>query len=185
MSSPAGSHGDGARVQLNVNPNFRGRITVWINDIVRATVANGVIFTPSRGHDDGPINLQIHGLPVSVGINSNPRTTDDQVAQTSNAKTHPPPPTLFSAAASLLGFLPRVKIEDLPDHEKSCFVCHERFPGSELRKPDTPILLRCGHVVGRGCIERWILGGHNSCPMCRGAMFEPARSGVERGAGVV
>ena len=90
-----------------------------------------------------------------------------------NHVVQPPRPTLHQHAASLLGFLPQVSLDDLAHDAKSCPVCTEDFPG--LNEKDTPIRLRCGHVIGRECIKKWILGGNSSCPICRGEVFEPAR----------
>lgn len=78
-------------------------------------------------------------------------------------------PTLFSAAAKLLGFLPAVSVGALSEDKRSCPICAEHFSAA-----DKPILIRCNHAVGRACIEQWILSGHNSCPLCRATIFEPA-----------
>lgn len=82
-------------------------------------------------------------------------------------------PNLPSSRARLLDSLPVVNLADLPEHSQTCPVCQESFARSDLNETDTPILLHCDHIIGRACIERWILGDHNSCPMCRAAIFEP------------
>ena len=75
----------------------------------------------------------------------------------------------LSLIARLLDSLPVVSLDDLEEDSKDCPVCQE-----PLRNDlDTPLLLRCNHVIGRTCIERWILTRHNSCPICRSAIFEP------------
>ena len=78
--------------------------------------------------------------------------------------------TLYSAAAKLLGFLPVVNVEKLAEDKRCCPVCKEHFSAA-----DKPILIKCKHVIGRACVEQWILSGHNSCPLCRATIFEPAR----------
>lgn len=85
----------------------------------------------------------------------------------------PPRPSLHQHAAGLLGFLPQVSLDTLPHDSKTCPVCAEDFPG--LDEKDTPIRLRCNHVIGRECMRKWILGGNSSCPICRAEVFEPAR----------
>ena len=59
-----------------------------------------------------------------------------------------------------------MRLDELAEDRKTCPVCTEAFSGD-----DRPMLLDCGHLVGRECIERWVLSGHNSCPMCRAAIF--------------
>ena len=108
-------------------------------------------------------------------VNANLRDTQ-QVQQQCRPDTQqvqqqnrPGRPTLFSAAAKLLGFLPAVNVGALSEDKRSCPICTEHFSAA-----DKPILIKCNHVVGRACIEQWILSGHNSCPLCRATIFEPA-----------
>ena len=109
-------------------------------------------------------NTQTHWSvrPVDANINQ-PREIE------APQPNEPGRPTLFSAAANLLGFLPAVSVGALSEDKRSCPICTERFSAA-----DKPILIRCNHAVGRACIEQWILSGHNSCPLCRATIFEPA-----------
>lgn len=84
----------------------------------------------------------------------------------------PGPRYMFDAAANLVGSLPTVDVNELPEDGKICPVCTEGFVGGA---EDRPVILRCGHVVGRKCIEQWILGRHNTCVICRAAIFEPGQ----------
>lgn len=59
-----------------------------------------------------------------------------------------------------------------PDPENDCPICHETYPGISGGL-DEPIVLDCDHVIGFSFMESWICGGHNSCPMCRAAVFRP------------
>lgn len=58
---------------------------------------------------------------------------------------------------------------DLQDTAE-CHICNEPFlTGCE---PERPVILRCGHIMGEGCILKWMspLSGNesqNSCPLCR------------------
>ena len=56
-----------------------------------------------------------------------------------------------------------------------CHICNEPFLTG--RHPERPVILRCGHVLGEGCILKWISplsrnGGQNSCPLCRGTLLD-------------
>ena len=79
----------------------------------------------------------------------------------------------LSSVARSLDSLPVVSLDGSEQESQDCPVCHEPFPGSDPNEPDTPVLLRCNHVIGRACIERWVSDHNNSCPMCRAPVFEP------------
>ena len=117
-------------------------------------------------------NIQTaQGNPLTHQNNNN----NNNNASPNRIGTLPALPKILSAAARLLGFLPRVNLAALPEDSKDCSICLEPFPASNANGgADTPLRLRCKHVVGRACIEQWILGGHNSCPFCRAAIFELA-----------
>ena len=117
------------------------------------------------------VNVNINNN-VSVYITESYNSTNQGSAATSPPRFIPPAPrarpAIYSTAANLLGFLPGVGLDALPDDTKNCIVCHEDFAGQDL-----PVQLPCNHVVGRQCIKEWILGGHHTCPMCRQAIFKP------------
>ena len=77
------------------------------------------------------------------------------------------------SVATSLDSLPVVSLDVLEQESQDCPVCQQPFPGSDPNEPDTPVLLRCNHIVGRACIERWVSEHHNSCPMCRAPVLEP------------
>ena len=62
-----------------------------------------------------------------------------------------------------------------------CHICNEPFlTGCH---PERPVILRCGHVLGEGCILKWMSplsrnGGQNSCPLCRGTLLDLGASEV-------
>lgn len=78
------------------------------------------------------------------------------------------PPRDFTVAR-LLGFLPTLRLDALAEDKKNCPVCTEPFS-----LDDRPTLLECNHLIGRECIQRWVLSGHNSCPICRAAIVRLA-----------
>ena len=56
-----------------------------------------------------------------------------------------------------------------------CHICNEPFlTGCD---PERPVILRCGHIMGEGCILKWMSplsrrGGQNSCPLCRKPLLD-------------
>lgn len=107
----------------------------------------------------GTPGLENSGVQVSVNVSANIRITvtdsyaSYEDARTSNAgrqrgiergitqvqsSVRPPgPPAIYFTAANLLGFLPGVSLDALPDDSKDCIVCHEHYAGE-----DTPVLLQ-------------------------------------------
>ncbi|MCJ1275958.1 hypothetical protein MMC21_003763 [Puttea exsequens] len=55
----------------------------------------------------------------------------------------------------------------------NCNICHEPYLSGEF--PELPLRLACKHIVGTGCILRWLNPSdqacHNSCPVCREKIF--------------
>ena len=146
-------HGrDGAGISVTIDYDMRelDNDNVVLRNVQMALVRNAEAV---RRHGFGrlTVNANLH---------------DTQQVQQQNG---PGRATLFSAAAKLLGFLPAVNVGALSEDKRSCPICTEHFSAA-----DKPILIKCNHVVGRACIEQWILSGHNSCPLCRATIFEPA-----------
>ena len=147
-------HGrDGAGVSVTIDYDMRE------HDNENAVVRNVQMFLVRNAE-----HLRRNGFG-RLTVNANLRDTQ-QVQQQNNRPGHP---TLFSAAAKLLGFLPTVNVSVLSEDKRSCPICTEHFSAA-----DKPILIKCNHVVGRACLEQWILSRHNSCPLCRATIFEPA-----------
>ena len=63
----------------------------------------------------------------------------------------------------VLGGLTRVNF-DSTKHEEACAICMEEFT-----KEDTLTVLKCNpkHYFHNHCIESWVKGGNNTCPLCR------------------
>ena len=63
-----------------------------------------------------------------------------------------------------------------------CMICQEPYnntnSSTSFSHNETPVELRCKHIVGDTCIRRWFLNamtgenGKASCPMCRTVFFE-------------
>lgn len=53
-----------------------------------------------------------------------------------------------------------------------CPICQE-----EYSEGHAPVLLpRCGHIFGRSCIQEWLKGDANTCPMDRKVLFAPQKN---------
>ena len=81
-------------------------------------------------------------------------------------------PTTPEAARFLRG-LPFAILEEIPEEDRWCGICHEPYlHGSE---PEQPVLLPCPHVFGQRCINRWLSPDNtepvSTCPICRRSFF--------------
>lgn len=62
----------------------------------------------------------------------------------------------------------RRMITHIRNRDETCSICLDEFTiGEEIRR------LPCNHVFHPGCMERWVAGGHDTCPNCRHNMTEP------------
>lgn len=195
MADWPGSHRADIIVDLGAH-SFQNTVRAAVNHQAEAVIAD----LEAAYHSRGLHNPQVRGVQVSVNINYSIRSldseadlseavarqdrtrvnsdnagTDEQIDQldTEDLPDEEARPTLLSSAGRLLESLPVINLDDLQDDSRSCPVCQEAFPGEDLSEVDTPVMLHCNHIIGRACIERWILGDHNSCPLCRAAIFEP------------
>ena len=100
----------------------------------------------------GPISLGAPSLPIEV-----PQAGD--VA------------TLLSKAwvKEFVDQLPAINLKDLPIDNHACNICMEPFDSTD--EPEAPVLLRCGHIMGRNCIAKW-LASSNTCPYCRSVLVD-------------
>lgn len=101
------------------------------------------------------------GPPVSE---PHPHDIEDQPHEESG-------PSLHTLVGRLLDHMPVVNLDELEEDSKDCPVCQEPYSASESYDADTPITLPCSHVIGRACLERWMLGLHDTCPCCRATIF--------------
>lgn len=54
--------------------------------------------------------------------------------------------------------------------DATCIICQEGYDlKHEIRK------LKCPHVFHRACVDPWLLGSKNSCPLCRCQGVDPQR----------
>ncbi|KAL9100987.1 MAG: hypothetical protein Q9163_003709 [Psora crenata] len=60
-------------------------------------------------------------------------------------------------------------VEHLEPHSKTCHICLEPYLSGE--RPEFPIRLSCGHILGAQCFWNWFAPWtpqhHGSCPICR------------------
>ncbi|CAD6574597.1 MAG: hypothetical protein ASARMPREDX12_006834 [Alectoria sarmentosa] len=179
-------------VDLSIE-SFHHALRTGFNQQVEAVIADLETTYQSRMRN----NPQVHGVHVSLNIDYSIRFLDtnadlsDQIARLDSEYGGPLGETnqqhntgdpldenfrslFLSSATRLLDSLPVVNLDDLQEDSQNCPVCQEAFPGSDSSGADTPVTLHCNHVIGRACIEKWMSGNNNSCPMCRAAIFEPA-----------
>ncbi|KAM0801587.1 hypothetical protein BDR22DRAFT_888481 [Usnea florida] len=61
-----------------------------------------------------------------------------------------------------------------------CHICNEPFLTGQ--HPERPVILRCGHILGEGCILKWMSplsrNGQNTCPLCRRTLLDVGAVGV-------
>ncbi len=164
-SSQTNPQAHGVQVIFNISHSFRSLGTqAELDDQVAERDRVGV------AEDLAQLNMDI----VDRILESDPHETENHTAEETHWMLIPSiVASLFSTTARLLDSLPVVSFADLKEDSKDCPICHLPFSDSDLNEVDTPILLRCNHVIGRKCVERWVLEGHNSCPFCRSAIFEP------------
>ncbi len=80
----------------------------------------------------------------------------------------PPHPRAPAILEELLDRTRQPTLSELKDNWR-CHVCHDPWMTGET--PELPIKLACGHIVGAGCMMRWLnpltVQGNNSCSICR------------------
>ena len=63
--------------------------------------------------------------------------------------------------------LTKLEFEELPHAEYNgtltCAICIETF-----KKGDNYVILPCGHMFHKNCVETWLTNKKNTCPTCRG-----------------
>lgn len=203
MADQPGSHRANIIVDLRVE-NFRDTVTAALNHQIQEVIADleagyhmrrlnnpevhGVQVSVNINYNIQPLDTQTDLDDAIARLNHAAMAqdtahidSDDRgpVAETDQHDTedHPdgePPTTLRSPVATFLASLPVVDLGDLEGESQDCPVCREPFSASDSAEDDVPVLLNCNHIVGRTCIEKWMLADRNSCPMCRAAILEPA-----------
>lgn len=88
------------------------------------------------------------------------------------------PSSFEFARARFLRSLPTLNTANLANDDRDCAICQEAYRvGAE---PENAVQLPCGHILGAGCIARWVSvsdGHRNTCPMCRATLFESPQNG--------
>ena len=177
----------GVQVSVNINYNIRPIDThAGLNDnTARGSQANmaqdmarlSLDTDDSMGEGDTSHREEVNHQAeenVSQGTTLTNLATNGPVGVRLAAQNNPDeeaPPSLQWSVADLLCSLPPANLEDPPP---DCPVCRESFPPTHWGEGDEAIVLDCNHIIGFKCIQNWICGGQNSCPLCRAAVFEPA-----------
>ncbi|KAL7789455.1 hypothetical protein V8C37DRAFT_216458 [Trichoderma ceciliae] len=107
----------------------------------------------------GPVDYRASQGPADTADDTNARQIQTPRGDVSDKKT---------ASKVALWLLEYIKIEELPEKERSCVICYNDF-GVETPEGvhEVPLRLpKCKHVFGDQCIRRW-LEESDSCPYCR------------------
>lgn len=107
-------------------------------------------------------------LPKTKGVlRRRRRELDAQVREGAAAAGRPPDePELdveLEVGLDVLVVLPYVVLQLAPGAAPECSVCQDVHSGLAA---DPCVMLACGHVLGRACVDRW-LAHRRLCPMCR------------------
>lgn len=74
----------------------------------------------------------------------------------------------------IMATFPRVADADLPDPVCPCCYVAYGTSAAEGEAAEHPVKTPCNHVFGNQCLETWL--PNNSCPICRGELYQARRS---------
>ncbi|EGX91779.1 Zinc finger domain-containing protein, C3HC4 RING-type [Cordyceps militaris CM01] len=85
-----------------------------------------------------------------------------------NARAQLPHTTSTNPRKEALQNLQPVKVDDLPQGDRTCMICYNEFdtPSPEGVSEKPLRLPKCKHVFGSHCIRKWLMSS-GSCPYCR------------------
>jgi len=63
-------------------------------------------------------------------------------------------------------------VEDGIERAERCLVCLSDYEAED----EARMLVKCGHLFHKDCIDQWLTEGRNSCPLCRGDGVEEKRT---------
>ncbi|KAJ4272063.1 hypothetical protein NW762_000773 [Fusarium torreyae] len=115
---------------------------------------------------DGPLDPVEHVLHSPGGSDSSPEVEEAFIRQMQFVRGSIS--TKMIASKRTLGSLESVKLEELPEADRSCVICYNEY-GVETPEGinEAPLRLpKCGHVFGDHCIKKWFEDS-DSCPYCR------------------
>ncbi|KAL6887913.1 hypothetical protein GGI43DRAFT_426042 [Trichoderma evansii] len=137
------------------------------SDLSRDTEEEGV--HNSNDHRPDPMNYRTGQEPAAAVENTPARPIQTSRGAEKNV------PTKIA-----LRLLQSVKIEDLPEKDRTCVICYNDF-GVETPEgiKESPLRLpKCKHVFGDKCIKRWFEES-DSCPYCRDKLATHLYSGFD------
>ncbi|KAM0437733.1 hypothetical protein ACHAPT_002098 [Fusarium lateritium] len=124
---------------------------------------------PGREDDDDAarhVYLE-HGMYSPGGSDSSGEAAEDSVIRHMQLMRGAVS-TKMVASKTTLRSLESIKIEDVPEADRSCVICYNDY-GVETPEGicEAPLRLpKCGHIFGDHCIKKW-LEDSDSCPYCR------------------
>ncbi|KIM90750.1 hypothetical protein PILCRDRAFT_811224, partial [Piloderma croceum F 1598] len=107
---------------------------------------------------------QIHEL-----LNSLPRLNEEDLARLGHGNKDTTCPVCITPLPAIIAEEEMAQVMESPAH------AFEEMGVTRLWIEDREEGKRgCGHLFCRRCISKWILGGHDSCPMCRRMLIPPS-----------
>lgn len=84
----------------------------------------------------------------------------------------------LKAVDRFLSSFPAVEIASLPEDERSCPICLEKYESASTTTAATTsdetepaVRLACRHVAGKNCLRTWLVSGNLTCPFCRAHVY--------------
>ncbi|KAJ4130913.1 hypothetical protein NW768_006452 [Fusarium equiseti] len=116
--------------------------------------------------DEGSFGIAEYGHRSPGGSHSSEETEEMMIRHMQLARGSVS--TKMVASKLTLRSLQSVKLEELPEADRSCVICYNEY-GVETPEGinEAPLRLpKCGHVFGDHCIKKWFEDS-DSCPYCR------------------
>jgi len=171
-------------------------VSVFLRDCLN----NQLIMPPTRNTDTRTSSVMLVRTEITINDQKNTTTTritieepNESPATTSPEAFAPPSdrrsyavlpvprhrsvPTLSRLVRT--GVLKFVDPDTLELHERECSICATEYETTNNNIPaESPVRLRCNHVIGQNCILNWLtpeIGGRvPTCPLCRNPIFNAA-----------
>lgn len=121
----------------------------------------GFAIAEPQGEEELWVDEEDAGLPSAA-------LSEDEEEQQVEAESGLPTRTEFMDPNNVSGLLPlsNRSPESHSSQDETCCICLESMQDTSK----TVLIVVCGHVYHRQCLEDW-LADHNTCPMCRQALF--------------
>ncbi|XP_033116887.1 E3 ubiquitin-protein ligase RFWD3-like [Anneissia japonica] len=159
-----------------------GILYVDMSDSQSSNESQGMFVNIPTVHNQPVHNLPGHNTPVDISqtLNADPIMSAQFMVNQHRVEVTEMPMEVENVSAagstsvndSLLDFTAKKEkkkeskkeSEDSSDDEgQCCIICYEPWANSGLHRVAS---LKCGHVFGQSCIEKWLRGNCGKCPQC-------------------